>query len=118
MSDFYCVNGVWKNGAGRELDTFPIQKDLGESKVPLCVAEEAYKEYSARYGIGQTLQRLGERGGFGSSEIAILLYERCKRLERIENRSAKCAKCRGSGEVLGPSDSGYMDCPACEGRGR
>ena len=88
LMDFYCVNGVWKDGAGRELDTFPIQKDLGESKVPLCVAEEAYKEYSARYGTNQTLQRLGERGGFGSSEIAILLYERCKRLECTENPKA------------------------------
>ncbi len=29
----------------------------------------------------------------------------------------KCAKCRGSGQILGPSDSGYMDCPACNGRG-
>jgi hypothetical protein len=115
--EFYCVNGVWQDGGGRELPTFPIQKDLGKSKVPLCVAEEAYKEYSARYGKSQSLERLGERGGFGVSEIAILLYDRCKRLEQAESRSSKCAKCRGSGEVRGPSDSGYMDCPACNGKG-
>ena len=28
-----------------------------------------------------------------------------------------CFKCRGRGSILGPSDSGYMDCTACDGKG-
>jgi len=49
--------------------------------VPLRVAEEAYKEYVAMFGRYQTLERLGERGGFGSAEIANLLFYRIQRLK-------------------------------------
>ena len=49
--------------------------------VPWAYAEEAYKEYSAQFGTSQTLERLAERGGFGASEIVMLLVQRCKRLE-------------------------------------
>jgi len=45
---------------------FPIQ---GFSKIPWFLAETAYAVYSARYGRSQTLQRLGERGGFHTSEM-------------------------------------------------
>lgn len=46
------------------------------------IAEEAYKEYSALYGNDQSFERLHERGGFGWSELAILLHGRIKRLEK------------------------------------
>jgi hypothetical protein len=54
----------------------------------MLVAAEAYKEYAAQYGTGQSLARLNERGGFGWSELAILLYERIKRLEAAHASSA------------------------------
>lgn len=65
---------------------FPIQVQSqecrqGSAEVPLHIAEEAYKEYAARYGTSQSLERLGERGGFGIFELAELLYDRIKRLE-------------------------------------
>jgi hypothetical protein len=80
---FLRHNGVWKNGADHKLPTFPVQDNRIDRDVPLAVAEEAYKEYSAQFGASQSLARLGERGGFGSSELAILLFERIKRLEGI-----------------------------------
>lgn len=74
---FSCVNGEWRSH-GKPIKTFPLQV---QKDVPLVVAEEAYKEYSKRYGTEQTLKRLGERGGFGGAEIAILLFERIQRLK-------------------------------------
>ena len=64
-------------------DRFPIQaQDAGgRVTVPWSHAEEAYKEYSVRYGTSQSLERLAERHGFGVSEIVILLVQRIKRLE-------------------------------------
>ena len=63
---------------------FPIQgehgvTDKGENyqrpagQVPWGIAEAAYKAYSRKYGVGQSLQRLAERGGFGWSELVALL---------------------------------------------
>jgi len=61
---------------------FPLQKILyGEkSEIPWEYAEEAYKEYASMYGNEQSLKRLGERGGFGVTEIILLLYKRIQRL--------------------------------------
>lgn len=76
------VNGVWRDERFNvPVVTAPIQT-AREKEVPWDVAAEAYKEYSAQHGSEQTLERLCERGGFGASELAILLYERIKRLER------------------------------------
>ena len=60
---FTCHNGVWKD-YGETTETFPLQDSV---VVPLRVAEEAYKEYVAMFGGCQTLERLGERGGFGAA---------------------------------------------------
>ena len=82
---FLCLNGVWKDGAGRVLPTAPMQRSqdiMGDHKIPRVVAEEAYKEYAAQNGTSQSFDRLCERGGFGPSELAILLFERIKRLEK------------------------------------
>ena len=68
---------VWKDH-GKPTKTFPLQVS---TDVPLRVAEEAYKEYVAMFGRCQTLERLGERGGFGSAEIANLLFYRIQRLK-------------------------------------
>jgi len=79
MMDFMNYNGVWKY-MGKPCDTAPVQKTSG--KIPYKIAEEAYKEYSARYGSTQSLQQLNDRGGFGAEELAILLYYRIKRIEK------------------------------------
>jgi hypothetical protein len=76
-----CVNGVWQDGAGRPLETCPVQVLSSDRRVPRELAEEAYKEYAAQYGISQTLDRLCERGGFSTTELMGLLFDRIKRLE-------------------------------------
>lgn len=75
----------WLDANGENLSVAPITQSVGGHKttLPLAIVQEAYKEYSDQYGDGQSLERLNERGGFGSAEVAILLYERIKRLERI-----------------------------------
>jgi hypothetical protein len=49
--------------------------------VPREVSEEAWKEYAWQGHRNQSHERVCERGGFGPNELAILLYQRCKRLE-------------------------------------
>lgn len=66
----------------RPIETFPVQVNRLDDTVPLVVAQEAYKEYAALYGIDQSLETLGSRGGFGASELANLLYQRIKRIEQ------------------------------------
>jgi len=67
-------------------ETFPMQKTELQD-IPTPIAEEAYREYAARYGTSQSLDRLGERGGFGWAELAQLLFRRCRRLESRLNES-------------------------------
>jgi hypothetical protein len=43
------------------------------SKVPWSVAEAAYAVYAAKYGTGQSLETLAQRGGFGRGELLWLL---------------------------------------------
>lgn len=74
MADFMRVNGVWN------CPTAPMQCDRGDT-APLAVAAEAWKEYAAQGHGSQSLERINERGGFHAAELAILLYERIKRLE-------------------------------------
>lgn len=74
-------NGVWQDGHGAPVKTFPIQDTRGGDTVPMEWAEEAYKEYAAQFGTSQSLERLGERGGFCATEIAMLLFQRIKRIE-------------------------------------
>ena len=53
--------------------TFPIQAERGAAphplRIPWALAERAYSVYVGRYGQGQTLERLAERGGFAPSEM-------------------------------------------------
>lgn len=56
---------------------FPIQTERGAKphpvRIPWSIAERAYSVYAARYGGGQSLERLAERGGFGPSEMDMFL---------------------------------------------
>lgn len=79
---YYQINGVWKDARfNTDLKTAPIQTH-SERDVPWDVSAEAWKEYAAQGHGAQSHERLCERGGFSASELAILLYERIKRLER------------------------------------
>jgi hypothetical protein len=85
MSRFLRVNGVWKDGAGNLLPVAPLQGFVYLGRpvgIPMEIAEEAYKEYAAQYGTSQSLARLNERGGFDAAELASLLFDRIKRIER------------------------------------
>jgi hypothetical protein len=53
--------------------TFPI---IGYGRVPYHLAEQAYRTYAARWGSSQTLERLGERGGFHPVEFTDFLFNR------------------------------------------
>jgi len=85
MPSFIYKSDQWQDPGDpqRHIRAFPIQIHPAQTpdSVPWPVAEEAYTEYAAQYGSLQTLERLAERGGFGASEIATLLYERVLRLE-------------------------------------
>jgi hypothetical protein len=74
-SDLRCINGKWN------VETVKCQKPSEPGRIPKILAEQAYKEYAAQYGTSQSFDRLHERGGFGADELAILLYDRIKRLE-------------------------------------
>lgn len=88
-----CYNGTWQDCYGNRVETFPIQDNRSDREVPLPVAEAAYVEYATLYGSQQPLARLGERGGFGASEIAILLHGRVQRLiaevDRLKNSTLR-----------------------------
>lgn len=78
---YYKINGIWKDGVYNvALKTAPIQTH-SEKDVPWDVSAEAWKEYAAQGHGNQSHERICERGGFGASELAILLYERIKRLQ-------------------------------------
>jgi hypothetical protein len=71
-----CLNGKW------QCPTAPCQGLSEKGRIPLALAEEAYKEYLLSYGACQTFERLNERGGFGADELAILLFRRIHRLSQ------------------------------------
>ncbi len=78
--NWYLNNGVWVNGSGVPMKAAPMQTH-SEKGVPWDVSAEAWKEYAAQGHGRQSHERLCERGGFGAAELAILLYERIKRIE-------------------------------------
>lgn len=58
----------------QDIDVRPHQREPWQrgGTVPRAVAERAYDAYAARYGRGQSLDRLCERGGFGPWELDLL----------------------------------------------
>lgn len=61
---------------------FPVITDRmarpRNNKIPWRLAEIVYEGYSRRYGTGQSLERIAERGGFGILEIADYLLAELK----------------------------------------
>jgi len=51
---------------------FPMQ---GGPSIPWSLAKAIYAGYSSKYGEGQSLERLAERGGFGWAEVEIFYKE-------------------------------------------
>lgn len=66
--------------------TFPIQ---GAARVPWEVAEQAYIGYVKMCGSCQTLERLGERGGFGVEEMDEFYPEWRSTTRRIADLQAR-----------------------------
>ena len=71
--------------------TFPIQCSYEKGvkphpmQIPWSVAELAYSSYAARYGTSQSLERLGQRGGFGPGEMDMLLPDWRERCDEINS---------------------------------
>jgi len=85
---FYLTNGVWTNSAGKPLPVAAVQPTK-ETVIPRVITEEAYKGYCDLFGADcQSLESLNNRGGFAWSELATLLYERIKTLEKEIKASA------------------------------
>lgn len=61
------------------MNKVPLQSD-GDRHINEDIAREAYKEYVAQFGTGQSFERLHQRGGFGAIELATLLFKRIQRL--------------------------------------
>jgi hypothetical protein len=86
MSDYnlrklqmYCRAS--RSGANGAWNCESVVMQRSGASIPKIIAEEAYKEYSAQGHGSQSFQRLQERGGFSAEEIAILLFDRIKRIE-------------------------------------
>lgn len=58
-----------------------MQSEANGRRVPMEVSAEAWREYAAQGHGDQSHERILERGGFGSLELMILLFQRIKRLE-------------------------------------
>lgn len=78
---------------------FPLQsnwQDRGKAgahptrrRIPWDIAEKAYGAYAARYGSGQSIERMAERGGFSNSEMD--LFYPAWREEADENARLRAA---------------------------
>ncbi|SRR5579871_584708 len=93
---------------------FPI---VGGKSVLRNDAEKAHETYSALFGTEQSLDRLGERGGFHPDEFALLV----KGINPLHTGDAwvdKCDECKGAGEVIDSEEGGiWFKCGRCLGCG-
>jgi hypothetical protein len=83
-------NKEWREN-GNPCRTAPVQIGYGEGFVPWEISAEAWKEYAAQGHGSQSHERICERGGWGASEMAILLFERIKRIEAQSSSRAPAA---------------------------
>ncbi len=94
---------------------FPI---MGGKAVLWEDAEKAYLTYvSIAGGRGQSLKRLGERGGFGDAEFAYYFQGLCP---RGPNKwpVVTCPSCNGAGEIIDHEEGGLLCiCGVCMGAG-
>jgi hypothetical protein len=91
-----CIQAaIARNALPAPEKMFPIQR-YGGKKIPWSVAEKAYEVYSDRYGNGQSLQRLAERGGFGTCEMDILYPEWRNEVEEIPLLKKRIAELEAS----------------------
>lgn len=101
------------DGKGGEVKMFPIQRSYNRGVpaypmlIPWSVAELAYSVYASQNGTGQSLVRLGERGGFGPEEMDELLPGWRERCDTINTLSTTIAELRAQVE-------GLMDRVKCE----
>jgi hypothetical protein len=65
---------------------FKISIELADYSIPWQVAEEAFKEYQERFTDMSSLEEVERSGGFGAAELALLLYERVKRVEQEKDK--------------------------------
>lgn len=82
--------------------TFPILRGSGRdndkphpTSIPWSIADLAYSVYSARYGHGQSLEGLAQRGGFGAREMDEFVpdwRERSSEVTELRNRLAEAEK--------------------------
>ncbi len=78
---------------------FPIQaEDVGRvhprrpaGSVPWSVGVAAWERYAARYGRGQSAERIAERGGFGFGEMHLFLGPSW--VEHFEAATGGCREC-------------------------
>lgn len=82
----------------------------GPLRIPWSIAEKAYSVYSSRYGTGQSLERLYERGGFYAEELDEYAPGWREETSEIARLKAELKKV----EVM-PREK---TCPICEGRGK
>lgn len=73
MAERFPIQGesrpVWTAGTGSQMR----MKHFQGFTIPWEVAEAAYRQYSAWFSNGQSLERLAQRGGFGRDELLMLL---------------------------------------------
>lgn len=65
--------------AGESPKRFPMQDG---PDIDWVAAREIYELYSALYGTQQSLERLAERGGFGWSEVGMIIVRYKERYKR------------------------------------
>jgi hypothetical protein len=93
---------------------FPLHPGKGVLRVD---AERAYQTYVRNFGEQQTLDRVGERGGFGVAEFVYYFHGLCPRgPEKWPTKP--CPSCHGSGEVMDSEEGGIIvKCGICFGAG-
>lgn len=95
---------------------FPLLGNKGNiGSIPWWVAEQAYMVYANKYGDGQSLKRLAERGGFGIEELDEYYPEwrvKCDIIDRLT------AELKEKDAQLNAYESrpASIECPKCKTR--
>ena len=76
----------------------------GPLSIPWSVAEKAYGVYASRYGRGQSLERLAERGGFGVNEMDDMYPQWRDEVSEIAELRDQLRRCQEWVSLLPPLD--------------